>query len=76
MCIFPSNRMVKFLVMFKNSTRMFNIGIGNSYSDGMPRTYHVQTLIYADDLSLFTPADDINLAASRLKHSITNVNNW
>ena len=32
--------------------------------------------MYTDDLSLFTLADDINLADFRLQHSITKINNW
>ena len=39
-------------------------------------TERVQTLMYTDDLSLFTLADDINLADSRLQHSITNISKW
>ena len=42
----------------------------------MLSTDHEQTLMYADDLSLFTLAGDINLAASRLQRSITKINNW
>ena len=41
---------------------------------GMHNVEQVRSLMYGDSLSLFTLADDINLAAFRLQCSITNIN--